>query len=96
MDCAPGRAHAAGVTMCLPLPAALSTITSDPVLDDDIDAAALLEFMSRRRRILRDRAYRRLAATILGLDVASLAAGLESRRGSPSAASPAARAYDAA
>jgi hypothetical protein len=40
---------------------------------DGLGADQLREFTRQRRRILTDRAYRRLAVTILGLDVASLA-----------------------
>ena len=41
---------------------------------DDLDADELRESATQRRRVLTDRAYRHLAVTILGMDIASLAA----------------------
>jgi hypothetical protein len=46
---------------------------------DDVEILTLLELASRKRRVLRQRAYRRLAATILRVDVASLAFDLTAR-----------------
>ncbi len=91
MDSAIRPAHAAPVTICMTYPQAPDAVErfdNDQSFDHDVDAAALLEFVSHRRRLLRERAYRRLAATILSVDVASLATELATRRAAPSPSEP--------
>jgi hypothetical protein len=44
--------------------------------DDGVGANELREYTRQGRRVLTDRAYRRLAANILSLDISSLAAEL--------------------
>jgi hypothetical protein len=70
----------AGMTSCMISPTAAEAVDAF----DGLGADALLDFARRRRRGQTDRAYRRLAATILGVDVTALAATPLSLRSMPS------------
>jgi len=59
----------ARMTLCMTLPTASDAVEAF----DGFGADEPFELLRRRRRAQTDRAYRRLAVTILGLDVPTLA-----------------------